>query len=78
MTIAVTPATGAKVEGTLVRIDDFYVALRQADGTERSFVRTGEIPLVEIRDPYEPHRRLLPMYRDSDIHDVTAYLASLK
>ena len=74
----VTPATGARVEGALVRIDDFYVVLRLADGTERSFARSGEIPLVEIRDPYEPHRKLLPTYSDSDIHDVTAYLATVK
>jgi cytochrome c oxidase cbb3-type subunit III len=74
----VTPATGARVEGALVRIDDFFVVLRLADGAERSFARSGEIPLVEIRDPYEPHRKLLPAYSDTDIHDVTAYLATVK
>jgi cytochrome c oxidase cbb3-type subunit 3 len=74
----VTTATGAKVDGELVRIDDFYVVVRVADGTERSFNRSGEIPPVEIRDPYEPHRKLLPTYTDSDIHDVTAYLVTLK
>ena len=78
VTATVTPATGAKVEGALVRIDDFYIVLRLADGTERSFARTGETPRVEIRDPYEPHRKLLPVYTDSDIHDVTAYLVTLK
>jgi cytochrome c oxidase cbb3-type subunit 3 len=74
----VTTAAGARVEGALVRIDDFYVVVRLADGTERSFTRSGETPLVEIRDPYEPHRKLLPTYTDSDIHDVTAYLVTLK
>jgi cytochrome c oxidase cbb3-type subunit 3 len=74
----VTPASGAKVEGALVRIDDFYIVIRLADDTERSFVRAGEVPFVEIRDPYEPHRKLLPTYSDSDIHDVTAYLVTVK
>ena len=78
VTVTVTPAAGAKVEGVLVRIDDFYVLVRLADGTERSFARSGEMPRVEIRDPYEPHRKLLPTYTDSDIHDVTAYLVTLK
>jgi cytochrome c oxidase cbb3-type subunit III len=76
--VTVTPASGAKVEGALVRIDDFYVVIRLADETERSFTRSGEVPLVEMRDPYEPHRKLLPTYSDSDIHDVTAYLVTVK
>ena len=78
VTVTVTPATGAKVEGTLVRLDDFHVVVRLADGTESSFARSGEIPRVDVRDPYEPHRKLLPSYTDSDIHDVTAYLVTLK
>jgi cytochrome c oxidase cbb3-type subunit 3 len=76
--LLVTPATGGKVEGTPVRMDDFYVVVRLADGTERTFARSGDNPRVEIRDPLEPHRKLLPVYTDADIHDVTAYLATLK
>ena len=78
VTATITPPTGGTVEGTLVRLDDFYVVVRLADGTERSFARSGEIPRIEVRDPYEPHRKLLPGYTDGDIHDVTAYLATLK
>jgi cytochrome c oxidase cbb3-type subunit 3 len=78
VTVTVTPATGAPVEGTPVRLDDFYIVVRLADGTERSFARSGDIPRVEVRDPYEPHRKLLPGYTDADIHDVTAYLITLK
>ncbi len=76
--VTVTPATGMRVQGALVRLDDFYIVVRMADGTERSFSRSGEVPLVEIRDPYEPHKKLLPTYGDSDIHDVTAYLVTVK
>jgi cytochrome c oxidase cbb3-type subunit 3 len=78
VTVTVTPPAGSKIEGTLVRLDDFYVVVRLADGTERSFARTDEIPRVEVRDPYEPHRKLLATYTDGDIHDVTAYLVTLK
>jgi cytochrome c oxidase cbb3-type subunit 3 len=78
VTAVVTTASGATVEGVVVRLDDFVVALRLADGTERSFTRSGNTPRVEVRDPYEPHRKLLPTYTDSDIHDVTAYLMTAK
>jgi cytochrome c oxidase cbb3-type subunit 3 len=78
VTVSVTPAAGATVDGTVVRLDDFYVVVRLADGTERSFARSGDTPRIEIRNPVEPHRRLLPTYTDSEIHDLTAYLVTLK
>jgi cytochrome c oxidase cbb3-type subunit 3 len=77
-TVVVTLPTGEKYEGRLERIDDFMVALTQADGTPRSFRRTGAVPKVEVRDPLQAHRDLLPVYTDKDIHDVTAFLASQK
>jgi cytochrome c oxidase cbb3-type subunit 3 len=48
------------------------------DGTIRSFTRRGAIPKIEIKDPLEPHRALLSVLTDKDLHDVTAYLATLK
>jgi len=77
-TVTVTPASGAKVEGRLVRIDDFLVTLAEDDGTSRTFRRDGDTPKVEIHDPIQPHKVLLPTYTDKDIHDVTAYLVTLK
>lgn len=78
VTATVTLASGEKVEGRLARIDDFLVALALEDGTIRSFTRSGATPRVEIRDPLEPHRALLTVYTDKDMHDVTAFLATLK
>jgi cytochrome c oxidase cbb3-type subunit III len=77
-TVVVTMPTGQKYEGRLERIDDFMVTLTQADGTPRSFRRNGDVPKVDVRDPLETHRNLLPVYTDKDIHDVTAYLAGVK
>ena len=76
--VTVTPVTGEKIEGRLVRSDDFLVTLAEADGTVRTFRRDGDRPKVEIRDPMKPHRDLLAVYTDKDIHDVTAYLVTLK
>ena len=78
VTVVVTPPSGPPVEGRLDRIDDFIVVLTPADGRQRSFRRDGAVPRVEIRDPLEGHRKLLTVYTDKDIHDVTAYLVTLK
>jgi len=78
VTATVTLQNGQKVEGQLNRIDDFIVILTLADGSTPSFRRTGDVPKVEIRDPRGAHRNLLPVYTDKDIHNVTAYLVTLK
>jgi cytochrome c oxidase cbb3-type subunit 3 len=78
VTAAVTLPSGEKVEGRLVRIDDFIVSLSLADGSIRSFTRTGAKPRVEVTDPLERHRGLLSIYTDKDMHDITAFLATLK
>ena len=77
-TVTVTLPSGQKAEGRLIRIDDFLVTVADADGTPRSFRRDGETPRVEIHDPLQPHRDLLTTYRDKQIHDITAYLVTVK
>jgi cytochrome c oxidase cbb3-type subunit 3 len=77
-TVTVTVSPADNVEGRLVRIDDFFVSLMQADGTVRSFRRDGDHPAVEVRDPLQAHKALLAVLTDKDMHDVTAYLATLK
>lgn len=78
MSVTVTLPSGERVEGRLERVDDFTVSFTQADGLRRTFRTTGTNTKVEIRNPLQPHIDLLPVYADSDIHDVTAYLASLR
>lgn len=77
-TVTVTQANGTKVEGRLVRIDDFVVTLTDAEGNRRSFRREGETPKVDVHDRLQPHLDLLPRYTDKDIHDLTAYLVTVK
>ena len=78
VTVTVTLPSGEKVEGRLVRIDDFLVTVGLADGTMRTFRREGDVPKVDIHDPMKAHRDLLAVYTDKDMHDVTAYLVTLK
>jgi cytochrome c oxidase cbb3-type subunit III len=76
--VTVTLPSGERVEGQLDRIDDFMVSLITADGTHRSFRTSGGTPKVDVRDPLQPHRDLLRVYSDADIHNVTAFLVTLK
>jgi mono/diheme cytochrome c family protein len=77
-TINVQQSDGSTVTGTLVRIDEFLVTVTLADGTQRTFRRDGDQPTVEVRNPLAAHRALLRHYSDADIHNVTAYLVTLK
>jgi mono/diheme cytochrome c family protein len=76
-TVIVTLPSGQKFEGELERVDDFVVALRTADGGRRAF-RTTDGTKVDVKDPLIAHRELLPTYSDAEIHNVTAFLVTLK
>lgn len=75
-TVTVTPRTGRTVSGTLEFIDDFTVGLRDAEGYYRSFPRDSV--KVDVQDPLAAHAQLLRQYTEKSMHDVLAYLASLK
>ena len=77
-TVTVTMPNGQKIEGRLGRIDDFLVTILDADGISQTIRRNGDSPKVEIHDPIQGHRDLMPKYTDKNIHDVTAYLVTVK
>lgn len=75
----VTMANGDKLEGTLIRKDDFVVTLLLSDGTRRSISLEGtNVPKVEVHDPLEAHLRIAQTLDEKDMHNVTAYLATIK
>jgi cytochrome c oxidase cbb3-type subunit 3 len=78
VTVTVTEPSGERINGQLDRLDDFMVVLTTADGRQRSITRRGSVPRVEVHDPMAGHRRLLEVLTDKDMHDVTAYLVTLK
>jgi cytochrome c oxidase cbb3-type subunit 3 len=77
VTVTVTTASGEKVSGVLEEMDDFTVSLRDSSGAYRTFAR-GPGVTVEKHDPYTAHVALLDQYTDKEIHDVVAYLETLK
>jgi cytochrome c oxidase cbb3-type subunit III len=78
ITVTVTLPNGKKIEGNLVSISDFYVGLTNETDGPQGFRRDGDIPKVEIHDPLAPHREIVQKIADKDVHDVTAYLVTLK
>src|SRR5438445_491609 len=77
-TVTVTLPSGQAITGELDHISAFVVALREPDGTYKSFARHDSIPQVVVTNPRQWHIDMLPKWRDSDIHNLTAYLVTLK
>ena len=78
ISVTVTLPSGEAIKGRVSRVDDFTVSLTEANGTHRTFRTVGTNIKVEIHDPLTPHKELLRVYTDADIHNVTAYLVSLR
>jgi cytochrome c oxidase cbb3-type subunit III len=78
ITVVVATDKDGRATGELVRLTDFFVTLRDPGGMERTFLRQGDTPEVELRDPLQAHLDLMRVFADRDLHDVTAYLAGLK
>ena len=74
--VTVHLSSGQEVSGTLDHIDEFTVSLHDSSGWPRSFSR--ENAKVDIQDPRAAHEALLPHYTDDDMHNVLAYLETLK
>lgn len=75
--VTVTPPGAAAITGTLVQLDDFYVSLRRQDGTVQTLKRVPGM-VVEKNDPLAYHIALLDRLTDKAMHDVVAYLETLK
>ncbi len=77
ITATVTLPNGQKIEGGLVHNDEFEIGITGPDGWFRSWKKT-QVKSVEIHDPMTAHRALMVKYTDKDIHDLFAYLVTLK
>jgi len=74
--VVVQLASGERVSGTLEHLDEFTVSLLDSAGWHRSFSRDSVT--VDVQDPRAAHEGLLPKYSDQEMHDVFAYLETLK
>ena len=74
--VTVTLPSGQTVSGSLAHQDEFSIALRDASGWYRSWPASGVKFTVD--DPVKAHAAQLAKYSDADIHNLIAYLQTLK
>ena len=75
-TAVVTLRSGEQVKGSVEHADDFVIALRDENGWYRSFRRDSV--KVELEDKLAAHRELLGKLTQADVHNLFAYLETLK
>jgi mono/diheme cytochrome c family protein len=77
-TVVVTLANGEKLSGALMWLTDFNVTLKDANGILRTIARSGDTPSVAVTDPVQYHLDHMRALTDKNMHDLTAYLVTLK
>lgn len=75
-TVTVTVRSGETIKGKLAYRDEFTIGLIDGAGWYRSW------PVTQVKftvtDPLEAHAEQLGKYTDQDMHDVLAYLQTLR
>jgi cytochrome c oxidase cbb3-type subunit 3 len=74
--VTVTPKSGEAITGRLAYLDEFTVALTDATGTYRSW-RISDVQ-YKVDAPVNAHIELFGKYTDADVHNLMAYLQSLR
>jgi len=74
--VTVTLPSGKQIDGTLAYLDEFVVGLRDSNGTYHSW----QINNVKynVSSPVEAHVNQFSKYSDADIHNLMAYLQTLR
>ncbi len=75
-TVTVRLPDGQTLTGTLKRQDDFNISIIDKSGMFHSWPVNSV--KFEINDPLAGHRQLLALYTDADMHNILAYLVTLK
>jgi cytochrome c oxidase cbb3-type subunit 3 len=74
--VTMTTPSGEQIAGKLDHLDEFSVSMRDAAGWYHSWPR--DQVKVNVRDPLQVHREMLTQFTDADIHNLFAYLETLK
>ncbi|MGH8210383.1 MAG: c-type cytochrome [Steroidobacteraceae bacterium] len=78
-TATVTLPSGQSFSGTVEHHDDFSIALVDSSGEYHSWLLDENNGIrVDIHDPLKGHEELLEKYTDADMHNILAYLETLK
>jgi cytochrome c oxidase cbb3-type subunit 3 len=74
--VTVTRTSGEAVNGVLVYRDEFTIGLSDASGAYRAF--PAHQVKFTVDDPLQAHAEQLGKYTDDDMHNVLAYLQTLR
>lgn len=74
----VTLPSGQIVTGDVLYLSDFHVTVKDGSGRRHTIRRRGDVPKVEVVDPLHAHIALLRTLSDTSMHDLTAYLQTLR
>jgi mono/diheme cytochrome c family protein len=77
VTVSITGQVGPPIAGVLVEESDFYVTVRTADGSIQTIRRAPGMKVTKT-NPLQAHIDLLDRISDTQIHDVVAYLETMK
>ena len=75
-TVTVTTRSGEAVSGQLAHRDEFTIALTDSSDRYRSW-RTADVTIA-VNNPLDAHVEQLGKYTDDDMHNVLAYLQTLR
>jgi mono/diheme cytochrome c family protein len=76
-TAAVKTAGGAEISGRVTEVSDFRIVLVDSSGSSHTIDREPGV-VVEMNDPLEAHQKMITTLKNDDMHNVTAYLETLK
>jgi cytochrome c oxidase cbb3-type subunit III len=76
-TAIVKSADGAAIAGRVTQVSDFRITLVDSAG-QTQVIDRGPGVEVEMKDPLAPHQEMIMSLSNDDMHNVTAYLDTLK
>jgi cytochrome c oxidase cbb3-type subunit III len=77
ITATVKTADGATVTGRVTQVSDFRITVVDAGGQTHVIERGAGVD-VQMNDPLAPHQAMVMTLTNEDMHNVTAYLETLK
>lgn len=77
ITATVKTADGATISGRVTQVSDFRITLVDGDGQTHVIDRLPGVD-VSFRNPLAPHQAMIMTLKNDDMHNVTAYLETLK
>jgi len=74
--VTITDSAGKQHRGELLSLKNYDVAIQDAAGWYHSWPLSSV--KVDTKDPIATHREFLTKYTDANMHDMLAYLETLK